>query len=116
MNFKNELDVAIKQEFKNLQSTQVGSEEYKAVADVLTKLIDRANEIEKCETERVNNERTGKHEVRDRWIQNGIAVAGIVVPCLVTVWGTKTSLQFEETGTVTTMAGRSFVSKTFGKK
>lgn len=116
MNIEKQLEAAIMQEFKNLQSTAIGSDEYKMTADVLTKLIDRAIEIENRKFEREIKNRESLHEERDRWIKNGIAVAGIVVPCLVTIWGTKVSLKFEEEGTITTIVGRGFINKLLPKK
>ena len=56
-----------------------------------------------------------EEEKKDRKWKNGISVAGIVVPIVVTVWGTLKTLKFEETGTVTTNAGRSFMNRLFKK-
>jgi hypothetical protein len=54
-------------------------------------------------------------ERRSRLI-NTILTAGLgAVNILVLIWGTKTSLKFEETGTITTHAGRNFISKLFRK-
>ncbi len=116
MNIEKQLEVAITQEFKNLQSMGIGSDEYKMTADVLTKLIDRAIEIENHKSEREIKDREGEREERDRWIKNGIAVAGIIIPCAVTIWGTKVSLKFEEEGTITTIVGRGFINKLLPKK
>ena len=49
----------------------------------------------------------------DANMRNAIAIAGIAVPALLTVWGTFKTLKFEETGTVTTMFGRNFINKLF---
>lgn len=55
-------------------------------------------------------------EKRDRLVKNIISVAGIALPLIVTIWGTKVSLKFEEEGTFTTIMGRGFVNKLLPKK
>lgn len=113
--------------FEKLRGVEIGSEEYKAKVDGLTKLLDRAIEIEK-----VNNDCVDKAEIRkndklikeqqlvddkkDRLVKNLIGVGGVVLPILVTIWGTKVSLKFEETGTFTTIMGRGFINKLLPKK
>lgn len=102
-----------------LANLEVGTEEYKAAVDGLTKLVDRAMELEKLDIE--SRESKDKHkrdrnERIDRWIQSGIQIAGIVVPCCVTIWGTNKILKFEIDGTVTSIIGRGFVNKLLPKK
>lgn len=41
---------------------------------------------------------------------------GIIIPTGVTIWGTYKTFKFEETGTITTMPGRLFITKLFSKK
>jgi hypothetical protein len=53
---------------------------------------------------------------KDKIIRNGIAIAGIVIPVLVTIWGTKKSFEFEKEGTITTIMGRGFINKLLPKK
>ena len=55
-------------------------------------------------------------EKRDRRIKNGITIAGIVIPSVITIWGTIKSLNFEKEGTVTTIMGRGFINKLLPKK
>ena len=121
------LQKEIENEFENLQCMDAGTEEYKVTVDGLTKLVDRAIEIDK-----LNNERKEKMEIRereetlqrtqikeeriDRWVKNGIAIAGILIPSVITVWGTYRTLKFEEEGTVTTIMGRGFINKLLPKK
>ena len=57
-----------------------------------------------------------EEEKKDRWIKNGLAAAGIIIPTLVTIWGTVKSIKFEETGTITTIMGRGFINKLLPKK
>ena len=56
------------------------------------------------------------NEKSDRKLSNIIAIAGIAVPSIITVWGTFKTLKFEETGTVTTIMGRGFINKLLPKK
>lgn len=117
----------IADEFNSLSEMEVGSEAYKATVDGLVKLVDRAIEIEKHHEE-VRKEKEARldenhfkrqaseDEKKDRLIRNSIAVAGIVVPSLITIWGTLKTLKFEEEGTVTTIMGRGFINKLLPKK
>lgn len=127
MKLQNLLCDEITSEFEELSKLQVGTDEYKAAVDGITKLVDRAVEIEK-----LNNELDAKEierefdqdlklkqideDRKDRRAKNTIAVAGIVIPVVVTVWGTIKTLKFEIDGTVTTMAGRNFINKLFARK
>jgi hypothetical protein len=84
------------------------------------------------EMEKVNNDCKDKTEIRendqavkvqqleddrkDRIVKNIMGAAGIVLPLLVTIWGTKVSLKFEEEGTFTTIMGRGFIQKLLPRK
>lgn len=113
----------IKTSFEDLKSMKLGSEEHKVAVDEVTKLLDRAIEMEKLEHDAQDKveERNIKlkqmnEERKDRWWRNGLAAAGLVVPTCVTIWGTLKSFKFEETGTVTTIMGRGFINKLLPKK
>lgn len=122
MNIEELLEREIQEQIEALRNMEVGSEEYKATVDGLTKLVDRLNEIWKCkaefeaqdivrEEENKFREKQAKREQIHRWAQNIIAVAGILLPLGVTIWGTRVSLKFEEEGVITTSIGRGFISK-----
>lgn len=126
MNINTKLEVEIDSELGALAGMEVGSESYKATVDGLGKLLDRAIELERLEqeweektiTRKAEEEfknRQLKEEKIDRWIRNGLTVTGIVVPTLLTVWGTVVSLNFEKEGTVTTGIGRGFINKLLPK-
>ena len=106
----------IQSEFEKLEMMTAGSEEYKTTVDGLTKLVDRAIEIEKLNIENDNKVAQMAEEKTDRRIKNGIAIAGIVLPSVITIWGTIKSLNFEKEGTVTTILGRGFINKLLPKK
>ena len=121
------LNEEIVDEFKQLKGIDVGTDEYKTTVEGLTKLMDRAIEIEKLEHEQVDKQHLAeleeklrdeqqKREERDRWIRFGMDVAGLVIPVAITIWGTVKSFEFEREGTITTIMGRGFINKLLPKK
>lgn len=121
------LHIEIDEEFDKLATMEPGSEKYKTTVDGLTKLMDRAIEIRKIdadcedkaatrESEQKLKEQQMREERTDRIVKNVIGAAGVVLPLIVTIWGTKISLKFEETGTITTQMGRGFIQRLFHKK
>ena len=127
MSVKRLLSEEIESEVKELKTMEVGSEKYKTAVDGITKLADRVIEIEKLEadTNEKKNARLSdlelkqeqlQEEKKDRWIRNGIAIGGIVIPSVITIWGTVKSFQFEKEGTITTIMGRGFINKLLPKK
>ena len=127
MNIQTLLYDEIEEEFEKLRNIERGSEQYKVTVDGLTKLMDRAIEIEKFDSDCEDKAKTRKSEQlekaqqladekKDRLIKNIISGAGVVLPLLVTIWGTKVSLKFEEEGTFTTIMGRGFINKLLPKK
>ena len=127
MNIETSLHVEIEEELTALGKMEKGSEKYKTTVDGLSKLLDKAIEIEKFDIESKEREdarvfennlklKQMDEEKKDRWVRNGLTAAGIVIPTLVTIWGTLKSLKFEETGSVTTIMGRGFINKLLPKK
>ena len=156
MDFESKLIEEIEDEFKHLKAMDVGTDEYKVTVDGLTKLVDRAIEIEKvknakeekaksqkfeeelktkqdefdqkirkteldsklqqAQTDYGLKSRQANDEAKNRLIGNCIAAAGIVIPAMITIWGTLKSLEFEKEGTVTTIVGRGFINKLLPKK
>lgn len=121
------LDDVIVNELKNLKDTKGETDEYKATVECVAKLMDRSIEIKKLTFDQTNKlsrqviddkakVKQDEEDRKDRLIKNCISVAGIVIPALITIWGTLKSLKFEQDGTVTSMAGRAFVSRLFPKK
>lgn len=135
------LNTEIESEFEAMSDVEMSSNEYKVGVEGLTKLIDRQLEFEKLdeefrekrevrkleekikekdlelrEKELKLKEEQLRQEQKDSKFRNGIAIAGIAIPSLITIWGTIKSLKFEETGTVTTMMGRGFINKLLPKK
>lgn len=116
MNIKELLDEDISSEMTKLRTTPYDDKNYEAISDTAVKLIDRKIEIEKFESEQRLKEQQLADEKKDRVVKNVIGAAGVVLPLLVTIWGTKVSLEFEKEGTVTTMIGRLFINKLGPKK
>lgn len=116
MNMETLLHKEIKSEFECLEELEAGSKEYEATVDGLAKLMDRAIEIDKLNIEHDEKENLAKEERKDRWIKHGINIASIIIPTLVTIWGTKASFRFEKEGTITTIMGRGFINKLLSKK
>lgn len=123
MGIKEALYQEIEDEFQVLSEIKVGTDEYKSSVDGLTKLLDRAIEIEKHEdemkereAERIANDIKTAEEQKDRVVKNYISAGGVVLPLLVTIWGTLKSFKFEQDGTITTIMGRGFINKLLPKK
>ena len=124
----------IESELESLGEMEVGSEEHKAAVDSIAKLTDRVIDFKKISSEegdkyltRVKSEAQTKFEQemklkqmaeerKDRIVKNCIGIAGIIIPTLVTIWGTKKSFEFEKEGTITTIMGRGFIGKLLPKK
>lgn len=123
MSIENLLETEIQDEFDKLSKMEKGTEQYKATVDGLTKLMDRAIEIEKFNVdaeERVKENdfklKQADEDRKDRIVKNCMTAAGIIIPTVVTVWGTIASFKFEQEGTVTTIMGRGFINKLLPKK
>ena len=116
MDVKTLLNKEIEDEFEQLEKIDVGIEAYKNSVDGITKLVDRAIELEKIEIEKEEKTKNRNENRKDRFIGYCLTIANILIPTIVTIWGTNKSLKFEETGTVTTIMGRGFIQKLLPKK
>jgi hypothetical protein len=116
MTFEELLDDDLVSEMDKLRKTPYQDESYGKVSDTVVKLMDRKIEMERLKSEQLYREQQLEEDKKDRLIKNVISVAGIVLPLVVTIWGTKVSLKFEEEGTFTTIMGRGFVNKLLPKK
>ena len=107
------LNEEIENEFAALEDIAKGTPEHTKAVESLTKLMDRSIEMEKIATSDALNEQQMIEERKSRLTKNLIDVGGIILPLAVTVWGAKVSFKFEETGTITSAAGRQFIQKLF---
>lgn len=106
----------IARELEKLKEMEVGSDQYEATVNGITKLWDRALEHEKTVIDEEIKLKQLEEDKRDHLIKNILAGAGIVIPVATTVWGTIKSIKFEETGTITTIMGRGFIQNLLPKK
>lgn len=122
MELEDLLEEEVKSQLEGLKDIEIGTDEYKATVDGVVKLADRvikikeldydaSDKIDARETEVAIKKQQMKEEKNDRIIRNGIAIAGIVIPTAVTIWGTIKSIKFEQEGTITTIMGRGFIQK-----
>lgn len=122
MELEDLLEEEVKSQLEGLKDIEMGTDEYKATVDGVVKLADRvikikeldydaSDKIDTRETEVAIKKQQMKEEKNDRIIRNGIAIAGIVIPTAVTIWGTIKSIKFEQEGTITTIMGRGFIQK-----
>ena len=116
MGMTTKLHVEIEDRLDAISELDPTTKEYTAAVDSMTKLMDRAIEIEKLEASETQTEKQMKEERKARLIRNLIDIGGIVLPLAVTLWGVKASLYFENENTVTTTVGRKFMDKMFNFK
>lgn len=106
----------IKEDFEALSEIEIGTEEYKASVEGLTKLVDRAIEMDRLDADIQDKAVRLKEDKTDRLIKNILTGLGIVIPTGVTIWGALKTWEFEETGTVASLVGKGFMNKLFSRK
>ena len=127
MSLRTLLGVAIEDGFAKLDGMEVGSDEYLKTGKLLNEMSDRIIEIEKFESEDENQKITReidkdlrlkqmKQEQIDRYVKHGLTAISVIGGIALTIWGAKASWRFEETGTVTSTAGRKFIGNLFFRK
>ena len=116
MDIEKMLHEEIANELDELRGLEVGSDQYKAVVDGVTKLADRAIEIDKLNAEHDERVKARESEERDRKTKNWLTGVSTVGGMALTVWGCLKSWKFEETGVVTSAAGRRFIDSLFKRK
>lgn len=101
----------------------VNIQEYGDAVNNVTKLMDRQIEMKKLvieetklEHEKEIESKKMKSENIDRWVKNGLGAIGTIGGIVLTVWGTKKTFQFEETGSITSSAGRKFIDRLLKKQ
>lgn len=113
MDLTTKLHVEIDERFDDIARLDPSSKEYSAAVDSVTKLMDRAIEIEKFEASEAHNEKQMKEDRKSRIVKHCIDVGSVVLPLTLTVWGTLVSLKFEEEGTITTTVGKKTLDRLF---
>jgi hypothetical protein len=127
MDLRKSLQDEIQDEFKQLEKFDPSVDEFKVTIDGLTKLLDRELEFKKLDIQYEENAKNREIEnelklkqmeedKKDRIIRNVLTGLGIVVPSLLTIWGTKASFKFEQEGIITTSMGKGFIQRLLPKK
>lgn len=119
INLENEINAR----FEEIEEMQVATDEYRKAVDDLSKLMDRAIELNRIDQTAYDKEKDRQvqlecksAEVAEKRRENVVNIAGIITGAVLTVWGTVKSLKFEETGSITTSIGRGFINKLLPKK
>lgn len=124
MNLERMTNEEIETEMAELSKMQLGTDEYKATIDGITKLMDRSiklKELEKDSKEKAEaleaETRLKEEEIeidkKDKRTRNVIAGVSVIGGLGVTVWGAIKSWKFEEHGYVSSSAGRKFTDNLF---
>ena len=127
MDVKEQLTKLVEFQMELMKDLKPGTDEYKSAADALAKLLDKLNEIDrneydywdKKESREKENElklKQLKSEKTDRIVKNCLTGTSVVGGIALAIWGTLVSLNFEKTGSVTTLAGRGIISNLIPKK
>lgn len=116
MSMTTKLHMEIDEKFDELAKLDPTSKEYSAAVDSITKLMDRAIEIEKLEVSEAHNENQMKEDRRSRIAKNCIDIGLPVASLGITAWLALTSLKFEEEGSITTTIGRKTLDLIFKNK
>lgn len=113
MNLKTILDVEIEERSAKLSKLEPGTKEYSDAVEGLAKMMDRRIEIEKLETSEAQTEKQMIEERNARWLKIGCDILLGIGGLGLTYWGAKASFKFEETGTITSQAGKKFMDGIF---
>lgn len=127
MNIKQTLMEKLDRQLEKLDTLEYGSAEYRGAVDDIAKLADKLNDMERIEREYEEKAESRKDEkdykakqrkldIADLIAKHSLTAAALLVGVGMKVWGTNKSLKFEETGTVTTFAGREWLKELFSKK
>ena len=127
MSIETLLKEEIENELSELKRLSVGTDEYRTTVEGITKLVDRTIEMKKLSIE--SDDKADAREIetdlkirqleedrKNRFVQNLLSAAGIVIPSAITIWGTIKSIEFEKEGTITTIMGRGFIQKLLPRK
>lgn len=127
MSVKEQLAKEIGSLIEALGELEAGTDEYNKVTNDLSKLMDKYNDMNRADYDYQSKreDRDADYELKtkqieedrkDRRVKNSLTAASVIGGLGLTVWGTLKSLKFEETGSVTTNAGREFIKKLFHMK
>ena len=124
MNTEVKLHEVIERELEVLDDMDIGTEEYRITVEGITKLVDRALEIEKFNVDADERAKTREQELEfkrkqmlddriDKIVKHSLTVVSIGTGVAMAIWGTVVSMKFEKEDTFTSLLGRAWVNKTF---
>lgn len=128
MSVKELLEQEIKENLEAMGNmAAINSVEYRDAANNTAKLIEKLTEMERLELEHQDKKQSRQEEndlklkqmnddKKDRLIKNVLTGVNVVGGLALTVWGTITCIEFEKTGTITTVPGREHLKKLFSKR
>lgn len=111
--FKTLLGNVLEDDIDKISGMDIGTPERAKAIEGLTKLVSSANEINKTEASIAQAEQQMADERKSRLVNYGLRLVEIGAPLAMTWAGTKMVLKFEETGSITTTAGRQITPKLF---
>lgn len=103
----------LENDIDKISEMEIGSPERAKAVDTWAKLVSSANEIEKTKASVAQMEQQMADEKKSRWVGYGFRLLEIGAPLAMTWAGSKMVLKFEETGSITTTAGRQIIPKLF---
>lgn len=115
INYKELLDQQITTELKELGNI-TDQKEFDERVRYISVMIDKSIDLEGMEDKKKAEKNKTIIDILDKIVGYTVDVAGIVLPLLVTIWGTKVTLEFEQEGSVTTIIGKGFFNKLLSKK
>ena len=116
MDIEKMLHDEITTDFEKLKEADFGTDEYRSGVDSVAKLMDRAIELKKIDSDAELKKAEQTNEKRNRLVGHILTGVTTAAGLALTIWGTKASFEFEKEGTVTTIMGRGFINKLLPKK
>jgi hypothetical protein len=110
MDIEKMLHDEITNDFEKLKGAEFGTDTYKSGVESVTKLMDRAIEMKKIDSDVALKKAEQTNEKRNKLIGHILAGVTTAAGIAVTVWGTKASITFEKDGVFTTIMGKNFVN------
>lgn len=97
-------------ELKKLDIEQTKLEQMKEIESKKMEIEEsKLEQMKELETEKIDSEN------KDRLVKNVITVVTTGAGIVLTIWGTKKTFQFEETGSITSTAGRKYLDALLSK-
>lgn len=110
MDIEKMLHDEITSDFEKLKGAEFGTDTYKSGVESVTKLMDRAIELKKIDSDAELKKTEQKNDNRNRLVGHILTGVTTAAGIAVTVWGTKASISFEKEGVFTTIMGKNFVN------